>query len=301
MPAIVMFLASLLCMPGFGNPHQKRSVFVTASFLGKNHMYLEDLTRDEVHVYENGQSRQVEFLAGTEVPTVYGIVFDRSFLPSEEDRVRDPNQIPSSIAATSVAYQLIDQAFERQIGWVGTYDNELRTAIDFTQDSGRIKDAIQQLRGQRFADEPSLYRAIFPAVKKMASRNEKRRVLVLFLESLDTEAGSKLKPLKNLLSASNVELFVACFSASRISTGRGMPPTQSEACLRELAGVTAGGAYFTKYEGIESIGRRISSQIRTLYTIGFESESDSDQAPALKIECARPGIKVACHPLIPNL
>ncbi len=297
-----LLMASLLSLPSLVVPFQKRPVFVTASFLGKNHMYLEDLSQEEVRVYENGQPRQVEFFAGNEVPTAYGILFDRSFLPRPfEDQVYEPSQIPSAMAATNVAYQLIDQAFGGQVGWVGAYDTELRTATDFTQDSGRIKDVIQQLRGERLLEEPSLYRAIFGAVKKMSLRNEKRRVLVLFLETVDPEVGSKLKPLKNLLAASNVELFVAGFPASRTGMNRGMPSVQSEACLRELAGVTAGGAYFSKMEGIEGVGRRIANQIRTLYTIGFESSSDSDQPSPLKVECVRPGAKAAFHPVIPNL
>jgi VWFA-related protein len=302
MAAITMLLVSLLCLPTFGLPLQKRPVFVTASFLGKNRMYLEDLSREEVRVFENGQPRQVEFFAGTEVPTTCGILFDRSILPQPfEDVVRDPNQIPSSMAATNVAYQLIDQVLGRQPVWVGTYDKELQIAIDFTQDSGRIKDVIQRLRSERLAEEPSLYRALFGAVKKMSSRNEKRRVLIVILENLDMETGSKLRPLKNLLSASNVELFVAGFAASRSSTGRGLPPAQSEACLHELAGVTAGAAYFAKTEGIEGIGRRISNQIRTLYTVGFEAESVSEHPATLKIECIRTGIRVSSHPVIPDL
>jgi len=299
---IIVLLASLLSWTALAVPAQKRPVFVTASFFGKNHMYLEDLSREEIRIFEDGQPREVEFFAGDEVPTVYGILFDRSFLPLPFDEPRvDPNAIPSSMAATSAAYQMIDQVLGRQIGWVGTYDQDLKVEIDFTQDSGRVKDLIQRLRGERSMAEPSFYRALFSAVKKMNPRNEKRRILILFLDVLDPEAGSKLKPMKNLLSASNVELFVADFAGSRLRGDRGMPPAQSEACLRELAGVTAGGAYFSKTEGIEGLGRRISNQIRTFYTIGFQAESPGDRPAALKIECTRPGTKVAFHPLVPNL
>ncbi len=302
MAAIAVLLASLLTWTAFALPAQKRPVFVTASFLGKNHMYLEDLKREEIRIYENGQPREVEFFAGAEVPTAYGILFDRSFLPMPfEDPRPDSNVIPISMAATNAAYQLVDQALGRHIGWVGAYDKELKIELDFTQDSGRVKDVIQRLRGERSADESSLYRALFSAVRKMSPCNEKRRVLILFIEVLDIEAGVKLKPMKNLLSASNVELFVANFAVSRFSSGRGMLPAQSEACLRELAGVTAGGAYFSKTEGIEGLGRRVANQINALYTIGFQGESASDQPADLKIECTRPGTKVAFHPVVPNL
>jgi hypothetical protein len=302
MAAIALLLASLFFWTTPGLLPQKRPVFVTASFLGKNRLFLEDLSRDEIRVFEAGQPRTIEFFSGPEVPTVYGILFDRAILPQPDEEPRpNPNVISVSTAATNTAYQLIDQVLSRQVGWVGAYDKELRIAIDLTQDAGQIKDAIQRLRGERFIGDSSLNSALFNAVRKMSTRNEKRRVLIVFLEVLDIEAANRLKPMKNLLSASNIELFVAGFATSKFGNGRGLLPTQSEACLRELAGVTAGGAYFVAAEGIEGLGRRIANQIRTFYTIGFEAELSSDRAVSLKIECTRSIAKAMFHPVIPNL
>lgn len=301
MAAMVLLLAALLCWAAPELPAPKRPVFVTASFLGRNRLFLEDVSREEIRIYENGQPREVEFLASHEVQMVYGLLFDRAILPQPfEDPRRDQNSIPSSMASANVAYQLIDQVLGRETGWVAAYDTDLRVGLDFSPDSGRIKDVVQRQRGQRTVEESYLYGALFNAVQKMNQRHEKRRVLVLFIDLLDMKTGDKLKPLKNLLSASNVEFFVAGF-ASKAASGRGLPPPQSEASLRELAGVTAGGAYFSAMEGIEGLGRRISDQIRTFYTLGFESESTSEQPASLKIECTRPGVKVAAHPVVPNL
>lgn len=125
-------------------------------------------------------------------------------------------------------------------------------------------------------------------------------MLILFISFLDTETGSKLKPLKNLLAASNLEFFVACFG-SKTANGRDLPPPQSEASLRELASGTAGDVYYSQLEGIDGLGRRIAGQIRTFYTIGFESEAPADRPAKLTIECARPGVKVKTHPTVPTL
>jgi hypothetical protein len=301
MAALGLLLAFLLCWPAPALPAQKTPVFVTASFLGRNRLFLEDLSREEIKVYENGQPREVEFFAGSEVPVVYGLLFDRALLPRAfEDLSPYQYGIPSAQAAVNVADQLVDLVLGRQVGWVAAYDQGMRVALDFSPDGGRIKDTIRQLRGERTLEESSLYGALFAAVKKMNQRNERRRVVVLFLEVLDTGTGSKLKPLKNLLAASNVDLFVASF-APRTATGRGLPPLQSEASLRDLASVTAGDAYFSATEGIEGLGRRVSEQIRTCYTIGFQSESPPDSPARLTIECTRPGVKVKSHSVVPNL
>lgn len=302
MVPLSLMMALLLCIPTQHAAPQKRPVFVSASFLGKDRLYVEDVSREEVRIYENGQPREIEFFAGAEVPAAYGILFDRDILPEPFDEPRRiQERVPVSMAATNVAFQVLDQVLGRQVGWAASYDTEMRVVVDFTQDSGRIKDALQGLRSKRSIEESSLYSAVFAATKKMSLRNEKRRILAVFLNVIDMKSGDKLKVMKNLVSASNVELFIASFASSRYGTGRGMPPMQSEACLRELVGVTAGGAFFTSVDGIDGIGRRISNQIRTLYTIGFESQTSTDQPSTLKIECTRSGVKVASHPVVPNL
>ncbi len=301
MVAIGLLLAFLLCWPTSGAPAAKTPVFVNASFLDKNRLFVENLNRNEIRVFEDGSPREIEYFAGSEVPLVYCLLFDRGILPQPfEDMGLIQNTVSSATAATNVAYQLVDLALGSQAGFVATYDREMRVVQDFTQDGGRIKEMIQQLRGQRSTESSSLYGPLFAAVSKLGERNEKRRVLVLFVNFLDTETGSKLRPLKNLLAGSNLEFFAACFG-TKTGNGRDLPPPQSEASLRELASGTAGDVYYSQMEGIDSLGRRIANQIRTLYTIGFESEAPSDKPAKLTIECTRPGVKVKTHPVVPTL
>jgi VWFA-related protein len=302
MARLALMLIPLLCWAAPQLPAQKKPVFITASFIGKNRLFLEDLSREEIRVFENGEPREIAYFAGKEVQVVYGLLFDRAILPEpfQEPR-REANQIPPSMAAANVAFQLLDQSLANHVGWAASYDKELQTSIDFTADSGRVKDSIQAMRGQRTSQESYLYSALFNAIQKMNRRNEKRRILILFLNTLDRDTGDRLKPLKNLLSASNMELFVASFASRSDSGTRGLPSAHSEAALRELAGATAGTAYFSYVESLEGMGRRISNQIRTLYTIGFESGSIDGQPSTLKIECTRPGVKITAHPVIPNL
>jgi VWFA-related protein len=301
--AFIGLLTALLC--SWAAPDQSAQstpVFVTASFLDRNRLYLENLSREEIRVFENGRPRDVEFLASKEVPTAYGLLWDRSLLPQPfDDPLAGRYGIPIGTAATNVAYQLLDQALGRYVGWVAAYDSEFHLAMDFTQDTGLIKDTVQQMRGERLKEEPVLYGALLTAVKKLSQRNEKRRLLFVIVDYLDMQTSGKLKPLKNLLSASNVELFIASFAASKTASSHGLPPLQSEASFRELAGVTAGGAFFVLQEGIEEMGKRISYQAASYYTIGFQAESPPDQPGKLKIECTRPGTKVITHPLVPIL
>ncbi len=287
-----------------GPPVQPVPIYVSASFMDKNRLYLDNLSREEVRVLEDGEVREVAFLASDEIPIVYGMLFDRALF-SRADRSYEllrwnQSNVPPVVAAVSTAYQLVDLCMSTQVGWVGVYDQELEVALGFSQDAHRVKEAIQQLRGRKTTEESDFYSAVFGAVDALRQRHEKRRVLIVFLEVLDRNAGERIKPLKNLLSASNVELFVASF-ASRFGPGYGLPPLASQTALKELSDCTAGSAFFKDTATVEAMGRRISDQIRSFYTIGFESYSASGQPGTLTIECTRPGVKVRSHSIVPNL
>ncbi len=283
----------------------KGSAFVTASFVDRNSLFIEDLNQEEVQIFENDQPRKIQFMAREEVPTVYGLIFELSLLPERpDDDYRGSTLVISGASASrSMAYELIDKYMSRQTVWVGGYDKGLKIVRDDTTDGFSAKAAIQEMHGTREQGESFLYSALVAGVMKMNTHAEKRRVIVVFLDLLDVNTAGKLKPLKNLLSASNVELFVVSF-AGRLRSGRdGMAPAISQSSLRELGQATSGEALFAadNRDHFEDMTHRIYNEIRTFYTFGFESEASSDQPPRLTIRCTRPGSKVRHHPLVPAL
>src|SRR5213592_2212619 len=73
-PDILLLLSAL---PGVA---PTMPVYVTASLTDKNGLFIEDLKQEEVTIRENGRERKIEFMAKDEIPTIYGIVFDRALL-----------------------------------------------------------------------------------------------------------------------------------------------------------------------------------------------------------------------------
>jgi VWFA-related protein len=272
-------------------------VYVTASFTDRNGFFIENLSRDEVRLLEDGSPRDLQLIARDDIPVVYGVVFDRAILPEafELDRQRAR---PGIASGRDIAYELIDKVLGRQAVWVGVYDRDLRITLEPTTDGFRVKDAIHQLAGTRQPSESFLYGALVAAVQKMSSRSEKRRVLLLFLDAVDSESAGKAKALKNLLAGSNVELFVVSF-ASRLASGQGKVQfALTQGMLRELANATCGEAFFASdyRDHLDDISRRMLNQIRTLYTFGFLSPSTTQKPSRLEIQCTRSGSKVRHHP-----
>jgi len=295
--AVALGLALLAASAGFA---QTRQAYVTASLVDRNHLFIENLTPDEVQIFEDGRPRKIEFNAMEQLQTVYGILVERALMPEAD--VDSRSAMAGATLAKDILFQLIDKYLGRQQVWVGAYQREPEELLDFTEDGFQLKDAIQRLTGPRRTTESCLYSARFYAVQKMCERSEKRRVLLLFLEAMDLDTAGKIRPLRNLLASSNIELFAVSFT-SRLSTRGGLQPSLSDAALKELAEATAGEVYSAgqSREHPEDVVRRLLLQIRTLHTFGFESTSPPDKPGKLVIQCSRPGSRVKQHPIVPVL
>ncbi len=279
-------------------------VFVTASFQDRNGLFLENLSKADLQVFEDGTPRPIEFLAMNELQVAYGIIFERGLIEDEhwQDRRADTRRLPGIQSAQEIAYELIDKSLGQQAVWVGAYDEELEVVLEPTADGFRAKDAIHRIRGAGRV-QSFLYSALFAAVQKMSERPERRRVLIVLLDQVDARTADKVQPLKNLLAASNVEVFTISFG-SRTGTGRdGMSSVLSQAAARDLARATCGEAFFAAdyREHLDDISRRLLSQIRTFYTIGYQSEAAPDKGAKLTIRCAVPGSRAKHHPAVPVL
>lgn len=294
---VTLGLALLSVSAGFA---QTKQVYVTASLVDRNHLFIENLAPGEVQVFEDGQPRKIEFQAMEQLPTAYGILIERALMPEAD--VDSRSAMDGATLAKDIMFQLIDKYLGRQQVWVGAYQKEPEQLLDFTADGFRMEEAIHSLTGPRSPTESFLYSALFAAARNMCGRNEKRRVLLLFLEAMDMATSGKTRALRNLLASSNIELFVISFT-SRLSTRGGLHPSLSDAALKELAEATAGEVYSAgqSKEHPEDVVRRLLAQLRTLHTFGFESTSPPDKPGKLTIQCTRPGSRTRHRPTVPVL
>jgi len=300
---VISLFIPLLLAGSLGGP-QKRPVYVSASLVDRNNLFIENLNPDEIQILEDGKPREIEFMASVELPTVYGIVFDRTMLGAYPDDERTGRGLASGpLSARNIAYQLIDKHLARQAVWVGYYDQGLQVVLEATSDGFQAHRAVQEMQGVRNPEPSFLYGALLSAVQHMNQRPEKRRVLLFFLEDVDTRTLDRLKPLRNLLSASNVELFLVRFGSRLHARPGAALPQMSEAAIRELSGTTAGDSFVasTYGEHMEDLARRIYNHIRTIYTFGFSSESTPERPLSLTIKCTLPGSRVRSRSLVPSL
>ncbi len=280
----------------------KRPIYITASFRDKSDLFIENLGRDEIEILEDGSPRKIEFMARDELPTVYGLLFDRAIFPeSIEDERYNERAVTGALSARNMAYELIDKMLGKQSLWVGYYEKELHIVLEESTDGFSAKNAIHELRGRHRPEDAFLYPALFSAVQRMNARQEKRRVLILFIEDMDYETVSKIKPLRNLLGGTNLELFVVSYGTILGTRSGRTGSTVTYSLLKELAQATAGAAFFTREyrDHYEDLMRRMLNQIRTLYTFGIEAESGQGAAAKLQVRCLRPGSKVIFHPYVP--
>lgn len=299
--SVAALIAIGVSVPVHAARAQEIPVYVSASFTGRNNLYIEDLAPDEVEILQDGKPRRIEFMARDALPVAYGMIFERSLLGDPAEERRFGLSVPGPAAARNLAYELVDKHLRRQVFWIGCYDKELAVALDFTSDAFQAHAAIQQLRGARGPEESFLYGALFAALRRMSERHEKRKVLIVFLESVDPGTLDRIKPLQNIVSLHNVELFFVRFGARTTGRPGSVAPQMSDAALRELAGATAGEAFSAAVYGDhpEDLSRRLYNHIRTLYTFGFLAEPRGEPLARLSIRCTRPGCKVRARRFVP--
>lgn len=300
--ALLLALPLALSLPQGRSP--STPVFVSASITDSNGLFVENLERNEVVLLEDGMPREIEFLAQEEVPAAYGILFELELLKEEAVARRAGNRpILLSNLARDVAYQIIDKRLAGSSIWVGGYDREMKIVQEASPNAFLTRAAVHQLQGSRETREPFFYGALYAGLRKLSQAHEKRRALLVFMNLIDTKSAEKMRALTNLLKVSNVEVFTISF-AGRLGAGPGLlPPAMSDPMLKDLAGQSAGGAFLrTDFgEHTEDLVRRLSNQIRTLYTFGFTSRSTPEKPAELRITCKRPGSKVKHRPLVPVL
>ena len=305
---VLLSVSAIACLLAFSSQvslAQRKPIFVSASFSDRNGLHIDNLNRGEVELLENNQLRDIELLARNDIPTAFAFLFDTSLAGGTmEGRRRIPGSATSGApAAMEIAFDLIDRYRGRNLVMIAGYEREIHIALDFTADGFAAKEAVRQLQGTKRLQESFLYSALFETTRKMSAHRERRRVIIVFLDTLDSRTAAKQANLKNLIAESNVELFIVSVASRNTPSNPGLPPTMSRSALRDLCSVTAGDVYFVADYGdhLEDLRQRLGRHLQTLYTLGFESESPEDDAARLLIRCLRPGSTVRSHPVVPIL
>jgi len=224
----------------------------------KNRLVL-DLTKDDVHVFEDNQPQSVRFFSReSDLPLRIGILIDTS--NSIRDRLRFEQEAAVDFLNATVRPGK-DQAY------VVAFDVEPQLQQDYTDSMEKLSKAIRDLRA---GGGTGLYDAIyFSAKEKMLffppPEPYLRRVMIVVSDGLDNQSEHTREEALAMAQRGEVAIFT-------ISTNRTGLSQRGDKVLKYLAEETGGRAFFPFSAGdLAGDFQEIARELRSQYSLAYVS------------------------------
>jgi Ca-activated chloride channel family protein len=254
------------------------SVPLDIAVTDKKHNFITDLDQNDFKVLENGTLQDIRvFSRETDLPLRIGILIDtsnsiRPRLQFEQDAAMD--------FLSRVIRPLKDQAF------LMTFDNEPQIIQDYTDDVGRLDDAI---RDQRAGGGTALNDAVYMASQKLASaplpsgqNKSVRAVIVVISDGNDNLSDRAPSDATEAVIRAGAAVYCISTNTDWISedtpdTPRKYEYTDGDKILLTLSDQTGGRTFFPyKVEDLGESFIQIGTELRSQYFIAYSPNAEPD-------------------------
>ena len=147
-------------------------VTLPVSVMDRDGKYIPNLRKQDFRLWEDGTEQTVAFFSAVDKPFSVVLMLDTS--GSTRFRIEEIQE---------AAITFVDQLRQDDRVMVVSFDESIRVLTDFTNDRGRLRNAIRQTRtggGTR------LYDAVDQVINQQLSRVSGRKAVVLFTDGVDT-------------------------------------------------------------------------------------------------------------------
>jgi len=256
------------------------------------------LKAEDFSVFDDGVPQKVEFFSSEEQPITLGIVLDRSFSMSYNNKLD---------RAKDAARTLIRAAHEGSEYFYFTFDDQVRLASDFTTDKERIQSAIYQTNLGRGT---SLYDAILEGLSWCGQAQLPRQALVIISDGADQHSRHKLEETMSLVRESEMQIYTIGYfdpdedrlfrkSGARIAMTDDRMIDNPRVVLEKIAQESGAESFFprTDAELVKAV-EEIANDLRSQYTLAFypEPEDREDRYHQLRVTVNRGRYNVRARP-----
>ena len=254
-----------------------QTVPLTVAVTDKKHNFITDLTQSDFKVFENGQPQDIKFFsAETDLPLRIAVLIDTS------NSIRPRLQFEQDAAIdflNRVIRPLKDQAL------LMTFDNEPQIIQDYTDDVGRLSDAI---RDQRAGGGTALNDAIYLASEKLMkaplpkNNADVRRIIVVISDGNDNLSDHAPSDATEAVIRSGTAVYAISTNTDWITLDQGNTPskyelTDGDKILQAFSDQTGGRTFFP-YR-VEDLGEsfvQIGTELRTQYFLAYTPTAPPD-------------------------
>ena len=232
---------------------------------------INDVSKSDFRVFENGVAQDVQFVSREEVPITYGLVVDNS------------GSLRSQIAQVVEAGKTIiesnkpgDETFV--VRFISS--DEIKIMQDFTADKQALGDALDDMfiEGGQTAVVDAVYLAAEHASERRGksgdpAEEKRRRALILVTDGEDRNSFYKTEQLFESLKEEDVQIYVIGF-VNELEKERGFisksKRDKAVSLLDRMAHETGGRTFYpTSLSELPGIAEQITKDLRTQYVIGY--------------------------------
>jgi VWFA-related protein len=275
-------------------------VDIIATVVNRREKFITDLEKSEFRVLEDGQEQKIDFFSReTDLPLRIALLLDTS--NSIRERLTFEKDAALDFLATNVRRR-------KDLAFLMIFDNEPTIIQDYTDDVGKLTDAVQR---QRAGGGTALYDAVVKASNKLAEApippdgSTVRRVIVVITDGDDNlsdlsrgdavEAAERAGVAVYCISSSTEWVSAETQSDSKRQVERKYLKTDADKVLDQFSSETGGRAFYPY--SVDDLGQSfqdIGTELRSQYSIAYTptNRAADGRFRKIKVEVSRKGLTV---------
>ena len=260
-------------------------VNVLFTVTSKKNRLVTGLTKKDFEVFEDSRPQTITFFGRqSDLPLRIGVLIDTS--NSVRERLDFEKQ-----AATDFLNDVVRPGHD--LAFVVAFDAEPQVLQDYTDDVGKLSDAVRQLQA---GGGTGLFDALYYACQqKMVYSPEPqpylRRVLIILSDGRDNESQHSMDEALAMVQRAEAVIFAISTNRSGI-TGRG------DQVLKVLAEQTGGRAFFPfQASDLTSAFQGIAKELRSQYSLAYVSTDTTHDGTfrKIRIKARGKGLRVSAR------
>jgi VWFA-related protein len=244
--------------------------------------YVEDLTKDDFELREDGHKRDIAFFAReVDSPLTIALLLDVSgsvamVIPEEREGA---NQFFAQVMRPGDKAMLVGFAQLVQV-W-----QDLTPHMDFIHEAlgnaGPIEVPSADAMEMRPRGGTLLYDAVKLVTERKLERMPGRKAIILVTDGLDNGSIAKLDEATRAAQSADTAVYVIHYANTS-----GLPP------MEKMANATGGRAVHVSEDKLSEVFKSIADELHHQYGIGFTPAKEDKEFHKIELKCKRAGVKV---------
>jgi VWFA-related protein len=253
-------------------------VVLNATVLDDSGHLVNDLKKEDVHVFEDGVPQSIVAFQHQDIPVSMGILVDNS-----------GSMRTKRAAVNSAALDLIRASNPQDEAFIVNFSDEAFIDQDFTSNINKLRDGLAHLDSK---GGTALYDATVASADQLAKgASRPKQVLLIITDGEDNASGLTLEQTIHRVQDLQGPIVYSIGLLFGDDSG-GREGRRAKRALQMLSNETGGIAYFPKnLNEVDEIAAEVARDIRSQYTIGYHSTKAAALGGyrTIKVEARLPG------------